>query len=110
VVGDAGRLRQVFANLLQNAAQAQGQGEVRLVAEARGPSLHVRVEDDGPGVAPALRARLFDPFVTGRAEGTGLGLALCRRLVERHGGSVALLSELRQGSTFLVTLPIEQNY
>jgi signal transduction histidine kinase len=110
VVGDAGRLRQVFANLLQNAAQAQGQGEVRLVAETRGPSLHVRVEDDGPGVAPELRARLFDPFVTGRAEGTGLGLALCRRLVERHGGSVTLISESRQGSTFLVTLPIEQNY
>jgi signal transduction histidine kinase len=110
VVGDAGRLRQVFANLLQNAAQAQGQGEVRLVAEARGPSLHVRVEDDGPGVAPELRARLFDPFVTGRAEGTGLGLALCRRLVERHGGSVALLPEGRRGSTFLVTLPVEQAY
>jgi signal transduction histidine kinase len=105
VEGDAGRLRQVFANLLQNAAQAQGEGEVRLAAEADGSAVRVRVEDDGPGVAPEIRERLFDLFVTGKANGTGLGLALCRRLVERHGGTVALVPEQRKGSTFEVRLP-----
>jgi two-component system OmpR family sensor kinase len=106
VEGDAGRLRQVFANLLQNAAQAQGQGEVRLVAGVDGAQLVVRVEDDGPGVPGPIRARLFDPFVTGRESGTGLGLALCRRLVERHGGTLRLVPESRQGSTFEVRLPV----
>jgi signal transduction histidine kinase len=105
VEGDAGRLRQVFANLLQNAAQAQGEGEVRLAAESDGSAVRVRVEDDGPGVAPEVRERLFDLFVTGKANGTGLGLALCRRLVERHGGTVALVPEQRKGSTFEVRLP-----
>ncbi|HEX8825830.1 MAG TPA: HAMP domain-containing sensor histidine kinase [Archangium sp.] len=105
VEGDAGRLRQVFANLLQNAAQAQGEGEVRLAAEVEGSGVRVRVEDDGPGVPPEIRERLFDLFVTGKANGTGLGLALCRRLVERHGGTVALVPEQRQGSTFEVRLP-----
>jgi signal transduction histidine kinase len=104
--GDAGRLRQVFANLLQNAAQAQGQGEVRLVAGVDGAQLVVRVEDDGPGVPGAIRARLLDPFVTGKESGTGLGLALCRRLVERHGGTLRLVPESRQGSTFEVRLPV----
>ncbi|KFA94736.1 two-component system sensor histidine kinase NtrB [Archangium violaceum] len=105
VEGDAGRLRQVFANLLQNAAQAQGEGEVRLAAEPDGSAVRVRVEDDGPGVPPEVRQRLFDLFVTGKANGTGLGLALCRRLVERHGGTVTLVPEQRQGSTFEVRLP-----
>jgi signal transduction histidine kinase len=105
VEGDAGRLRQVFANLLQNAAQAQVEGEVRLAAQADGGAVRVRVEDDGPGVPPEIRERLFDLFVTGKASGTGLGLALCRRLVERHGGTVALVPEPRQGSTFEVRLP-----
>jgi signal transduction histidine kinase len=105
VEGDAGRLRQVFANLLQNAAQAQGEGEVRLAAEPDGSAVRVRVEDDGPGVPPEIRQRLFDLFVTGKANGTGLGLALCRRLVERHGGSVTLVPEQRKGSTFEVRLP-----
>jgi two-component system OmpR family sensor kinase len=104
--GDARRLRQVFANLLQNAAQAQGQGEVRLVAGVDGGQLVVRVEDDGPGVPAAVRARLFDPFITGKQNGTGLGLALCRRLVERHGGTLRLVPESRQGSTFEVRLPV----
>lgn len=106
IEGDAGRLRQVFANLLQNAAQAQGQGEVRLVAGVEGAQLVVRVEDDGPGVPDRIRARLFDPFVTGKENGTGLGLALCRRLVERHGGALRLVPEPRQGSTFEIRLPV----
>ncbi|MCY1073299.1 two-component system sensor histidine kinase NtrB [Archangium lansingense] len=105
VEGDAGRLRQVFANLLQNAAQAQGEGEVRLAAQPDGSAVRVRVEDDGPGVPKEVRERLFDLFVTGKANGTGLGLALCRRLVERHGGTVVLVPEQRKGSTFEVRLP-----
>jgi signal transduction histidine kinase len=102
---DAGRLRQVFANLLANAAQAQGQGELVLSAQADGASVRVVVRDQGPGVPSELRARLFDPFVTGRETGTGLGLAISRRLVERHGGSLSLLDENGPGAAFEVRLP-----
>jgi signal transduction histidine kinase len=71
----------------------------------------VEVADQGPGVEPAERARLFEPFFRGRlaregqVPGSGLGLALVRRIVEGHGGSVAVASPPGQGTTFTVTLP-----
>lgn len=106
VEGDGGRLRQVFLNLLQNGAQAASAGELRLLARASGDAVEVQVHDDGPGVSPEVRARLFEPFATDRPQGTGLGLALCRRLVERHGGTIALLEEAAgAGTTFRVILP-----
>lgn len=105
VEGDAARLRQVFSNLLTNAAQAQQRGEVELQAQAAGSEVSVVVRDQGPGVPAEVRARLFDPFVTTRSSGTGLGLAICRRLVERHGGSVSLLQDRPTGATFEVRLP-----
>lgn len=105
VSGDAGRLRQVFLNLLQNAAQAVGTGELRLEAFARREGIVVLVRDEGPGVAPEVRARLFEPFNTGRGPGTGLGLALARRLLERHGGTIELL-DTPSGTTFRAILPV----
>jgi signal transduction histidine kinase len=105
VEGDAARLRQVFANLLTNAAQAQRDGELDLVASSREASVVVEVRDNGPGISPEVRAKLFDPFVTGKANGTGLGLAISRRIVERHGGSLQLLQDGRPGATFEVRLP-----
>jgi signal transduction histidine kinase len=104
VEGDGGRLRQVFFNLLQNAAQALGAGVVQVEAARAGSAVVARVHDGGPGIPPEVRTRLFEPFVTGRAEGTGLGLALGRRLVERHGGALRLL-EGGPGTTFEVRLP-----
>jgi len=105
VNGEAGRLRQVFLNLLQNAAQAVGTGELRLEAVAGREGIVVLVRDEGPGVAPEVRARLFEPFNTGRGPGTGLGLALARRLIERHGGTLELL-DTPSGSTFRAILPV----
>jgi two-component system, OmpR family, sensor kinase len=105
VEGDAGRLRQVFSNLLTNAAQAQPRGEIELHASHGGGALRVRIHDDGPGVSAEIKARLFDPFVTGRASGTGLGLALSRRIVARHRGTLALVEDGRPGATFEVVLP-----
>jgi signal transduction histidine kinase len=104
VEGDAVRLRQVFANLLLNAAQA-GARSVVLRGVADGASAVVEVHDDGPGVAPALRERLFDAFATGRPDGTGLGLAVSRRIAERHGGELRHVAGGR-GATFLLRLPL----
>jgi signal transduction histidine kinase len=105
VNADAGRLRQVFANLLTNAAQAQGRGEVWLRGSMQDGKICIDVEDKGPGIAPEIQARLFDPFVTTKSGGTGLGLAISRQLVTRHGGELSLVPRGAPGTTFRVRLP-----
>jgi len=109
VEGDAGRLGQVFRNLLANAAEAQKTGAVRLEARRDGAEVIARVVDTGPGVPSEIRPRLFEPFATaGKSGGTGLGLAICRRLVERHGGRLSLLPEGPPGAVFEVRLPVRE--
>jgi len=103
VSADPGRLRQVFANLLANAAQA-GARRVEIRGGSRGDHVGVIVADDGPGVPADLRERLFEPFVSGRSGGIGLGLAVSRRIVERHGGTLALVDE-GAGAVFELRLP-----
>ncbi|HQY63122.1 MAG: HAMP domain-containing histidine kinase [Myxococcales bacterium] len=78
-----------------------------IVTRARrdGEALVVEVEDDGPGVNEAIAPRIFDALVTGRAGGTGLGLALARRITAAHGGSLELLTRAPQGALFRVVLP-----
>jgi len=84
---------------------------VRTRAEVKGEWTIIQVEDDGPGVPPALAARIFEPLVTGRSGGTGLGLALARRIAAAHGGTISLVpvvaapSEGRPGACFEVRLP-----
>lgn len=104
VRADATRLRRVLANLLANAAEA-GARSVTVRGGVDGELVRVVVEDDGPGVDAAVRGRLFEPFATGRAGGTGLGLAVSRRILERHGGSLALAAAAGPGAAFELTLP-----
>jgi two-component system, NtrC family, sensor histidine kinase HydH len=105
VDGDASQLRQVFVNLIDNAVHAAGaQGEVWVRASAGHSEVEVTVEDSGKGIDPAIRARLFEPLITTKAKGIGLGLALVKRIVERHGGSIAY-APLEKGARFVVRLP-----
>jgi len=104
-LADPGRLRQVLANLLVNAAQAGARNAWVRVGSGDGRARLV-VQDDGPGIPVELRPRLFEPFATGRAEGTGLGLALSRRIVERQGGALSLRDERGRGAVFEVSLPL----
>jgi two-component system sensor histidine kinase HydH len=105
VRGDPSQLRQVFVNLLQNAQQATGpEGTVTLDAEVDSAQVAVGVSDSGPGVDASVRARLFEPLVTTRQKGIGLGLALVKRILERHGGSVAY-EPRGKGARFVVRLP-----
>lgn len=105
IEGDPARLRQVLLNLLLNAAQAtEGRGHVQVEAIRDGQGVRLAVLDDGPGVPEALRARLFEPFHTGRADGNGLGLAVARRIVEQHGGRLAFLPS-PSGARFEAWLP-----
>jgi two-component system nitrogen regulation sensor histidine kinase NtrY len=91
VQGDARLLARVFSNLLGNAVEALGASGGRIALEARraGDRVVVSVEDDGPGIAPALLPRLFDPYFSAKSGGTGLGLAIVKKIVEEHGGSIA---------------------
>lgn len=102
VRADPDRLRQVLANLLANAAQA-GAHTVDIEGSASDDAIRLLVRDDGRGLADDVRERLFDPFATGREGGTGLGLAVSRRIVERHGGTLSLVPTER--TTFELRLP-----
>jgi len=111
--GDPDRLLQAVLNLVRNAAEAHATRIVlRSRAEAgwrdargqRVPALRIEVEDDGDGVPEAIAATLFEPMVSGRADGTGLGLALAREIAREHGGDLAL--QAREGGTcFVLLLP-----
>jgi signal transduction histidine kinase len=102
-------LRRLLRNLLEN-AQRHGKGEVTASIERQGAQWVLRVRDHGPGVPPAERERIFEPFyrLSGRSEqsgGAGLGLALVKTIAERHGGSVACEEALGGGAMFVVHLP-----
>ena len=110
VPGSPGRLRQVFVNLVVNAIHAIGvAGTVRVTTERRGRHAVVRVEDDGPGIQPEVRARLFEPFFTTKpvGQGTGLGLYVSYEIVHAHGGEILVESEPGAGSRFEVRLPLK---
>jgi two-component system sensor histidine kinase HydH len=110
VQGDPHQLRQVFVNLLENAIQAVGEaGSVELTATALPDALELVFEDSGPGVSDAIRRRLFEPLMTTKARGIGLGLPLVKRILERHGGSIAYepRSEGGSGARFLLRLPLK---
>ncbi len=106
VDGDPVQLRQVFVNLLENAVDAASpSGEVAVRARAGDGVIEVDVEDSGPGVDAATRRRLFEPLITTKQRGVGLGLALVKRIAERHGGSVSYSGRAGGGARFSVRLP-----
>jgi len=78
---------------------------VRVSGHIEGRNLMLAVEDDGPGVAPSILGRLFEPLITTKPNGVGLGLPLVRRILERHGGSVHYEKAESGGARFLVRLP-----
>jgi signal transduction histidine kinase len=99
-------LRRAFANLLRNAAEAMaGHGAIDVTIAGRADGLAVAIADHGPGVPPEMGDVVFEPYVTTKPEGTGLGLALVRQTVEAHGGAITLSQTPGGGATFTVTLP-----
>ena len=111
VMGDATQLSQLFRNLLSNAIKFHRDEApiVRVVAESSGPFWRFAVSDNGIGIAGEYFDRIFVIFqrLHGRSQyaGTGIGLAICKKIVERHGGRIEVRSILGQGSTFVFTLP-----
>ena len=108
VQGNRDALVSACRNLVENAVQSGGDEvrvELRLSVTDSG-SVQIRVSDNGQGITPEVRARLFDPFFTTRAAGTGLGLAVVQAVVQSHGGSVSVDSEPGRGSSFSLELPV----
>lgn len=109
---DPDGLHQILLNLIVNAATAVAEGgRVELRARATEhdgtPAVVLEIHDDGPGVPIALRERIFDPFFTTRQDGTGLGLAVCARVVADHGGDLRVGDGALGGAAFIVSLPAE---
>ena len=108
LLGAPHQLKQVIVNLLTNACKYVAQGSIVLRCEVadRADLFYFAVEDTGPGVSPEVKQRLFDPFVAGVQPGTGLGLPLCRNIVELMRGQLALESTTRGGSIFSFSIPL----
>jgi signal transduction histidine kinase len=98
----------VFLNIINNAVYAMKDGgRLTLRTEAAGDGVRIAFEDTGPGIPPDILGRIFDPFFTTKPEvsGTGLGLSVSLGIVQSHGGTIDVHSEVGQGTTFTVTLP-----
>jgi two-component system sensor kinase FixL len=108
VLADPNLLTIVFQNLFINASQAmQGKGRLRVSLSRDGAWTRIEVADEGPGIAPQVRATLFRPFQTTKARGTGLGLATARQLVALHGGRISVACPEGGGTVVTVDLPVE---
>ena len=115
ISADAGRLRQVLHNLLLNARDAlAGRARplvrlrTRMLAEKGASFVELRVEDNGPGFPEAMLGRLFEPYVTSKEKGTGLGLAVVKRIVEEHGGGITAENLAEGGACVTIRLPVAQ--
>jgi two-component system NtrC family sensor kinase len=115
IEADQDQVQQVFVNLIANAAEAMGgEGRLRLSTRAvddvngHGPGVRIEVMDTGPGIPEADLGRIFDPFFSTKetGEGTGLGLSVTYRIVENHGGRIAVSSKVGTGTRFAVYLPV----
>lgn len=113
ISGDADQLHQVFLNLIVNAQQAMENQplprRLRVVSDRQGEHLRIRIADNGPGIAPAIRSRIFDPYFTTKPPGggTGVGLAVSLGIIESHEGSLTVDCPPEGGAVFQVLLPIQ---
>ena len=112
VLADAAQLKQVFLNLLANAADAMPNGgQIRITLEAEtdaeGHEMAVaRITDTGHGMPAEVQRRIFDPFFTTKESGAGLGLSIAAQVMARHGGTLVLESSTESGTTFAVWVPV----
>ena len=107
IQGDPGQISDIFVNLIGNAVDAVGSdGKVHVILRTENRHAIVEIRDTGPGPSAEIAARLFEPFVTGKPEGIGLGLAVAKHAAEAHGGSI---DWQRDGgiTVFRVILPCE---
>jgi two-component system sensor kinase FixL len=112
IVGDSVQLQQVILNLMLNAFSAMDgtglDGAQRLIVRTSAldtSNVLVEVQDSGTGIASEKLESIFDPFVTSKPEGLGMGLSICRSIIERHGGKIMAANNPDRGATFSIMLP-----
>ena len=104
---DKVQIQQVLLNLVRNAAEAmegQDNGEIVISAAIRNGMVEIGVADSGPGLAPEIAPRLFEPFISTKEKGMGVGLSICRAIVESHGGRLWATTNPKSGMTSSFTL------
>jgi two-component system, NtrC family, nitrogen regulation sensor histidine kinase NtrY len=105
LLGHYDPLRRAFGNIIRNAVEAcEARGQIDLAARPENGAVRIEIGDHGPGVPPDLAGRLFDPYVTGKSGGTGLGLALAKQTIEMHQGTIAFQATPGGGATFVVRM------
>lgn len=108
IMADEERLRQVFTNIVVNALQAlKGQGRLRIVSRVESNGVEIRFEDNGPGIPEGLQEKVFNPFFTTKADGTGLGLAVSYGIIKALRGNISVQSTPGAGTTFRIYLPLD---
>ena len=113
IVGDAAQLRQVIHNVLQNAQDAlseTSEPHIVIALEREGDSVRFTITDNGTGFPEHLMKRAFEPYVTTKPKGTGLGLVIVKKIVEEHGGNVAVANVRPRGAQLTITLPTAAAY
>jgi signal transduction histidine kinase len=109
ILGVPDQLTQVLLNLVINAIEAMPEGgELSLTSSTADDWLHVAIHDTGPGINPDEAAKIFEPFYTTKADGTGLGLAVSYGIIERHGGRITVEGSAQSGTTFTLALPVNR--
>ncbi|MFC2001470.1 sensor histidine kinase [Chloroflexota bacterium] len=105
---DTEQIRQVMVNMITNAVQAMPErGKLIIGAKKKGSFLEVKVTDTGSGIPEEARGKIFDPLYTMKAKGIGLGLAVCKSIIDRHEGRIDVESSVGKGTTFTITLPLD---
>jgi signal transduction histidine kinase len=114
LLGDANALQQVVLNLITNSREAMPDGGTIAIETGPAPGrpgwVRLVVADNGPGIPPELVSKIFDPFYTTKAEGTGLGLSVSYGIIRDHRGLVDVQSEPGKGSTFILTFPVAEGH
>ncbi|MEJ2658651.1 MAG: ATP-binding protein, partial [Desulfobacterales bacterium] len=112
---DPEQLKEVIINIIINACESMGQGgavvihEKTVMDQKKIRSAVIRISDNGPGIPDAIQSKIMEPFFTTKEEGTGLGLSIAARIVQEHGGKLDIQSKEGNGSTFIITLPVEES-
>jgi len=113
VQADPEQLKEVLVNIIVNACEAMGQGGSIVIYEEvdieqeKLRSAVIRISDNGPGVPDAIQSKILEPFFTTKEDGTGLGLSIAARIVQEHGGRLDIQSKEDNGSTFIISIPVE---
>jgi signal transduction histidine kinase len=104
---DVDKIKRVFVNLIKNSVEAMPEGgNLTIRSKAMKDKVRIAFSDTGPGMSKEVLDRIFVPLFTTKAKGMGLGLSICKRIVEAHGGSIAAESTLGKGTTFTMTIPV----